>query len=618
MKVRKIQKSSLLILLCITSLSYNVINIRAIDVSDSYFDIYYQDIHAFQVTTIHIHAEGSQGHVEGASVNVSSIEGTFLETSDTWVTGITNSYGVLSVHWQAPDTDNEIDSKNVTLEAEIISGVDSTTIETNITVHPIDFALSEFEAYPLDEVYELHTATLFVSSNGTYSPIENATVNLSCDEGVFVATNTTSISENTGELTYVTVEWIANLSVVIENPLVVNFTAEISYTGKIVTLILNETITVNPIDFDSSTLILSDYDVGGDYPVTVTTTALGLYGPVSDAEVFVDALDGTFPNAMKNITGYTDINGDFVTEWTAPEVASDINITLTTIIRFPTTTLFKTINTTVLVRSFLHNFTQISLSADPLSATVGDLVDITLHTTNEIGLHIALANATFTAPGGEFVGSGTDTITVQTDETGTVLVVWDTSSLVTPIGGLSYQIDIELIKEHYITNNSAISIFVEPNVQKLETSSTTEPSTIIKGANVTITVYVTADSANIEGATVQIIALAGKFASSDDVVATLNTDASGMVEFVWITVDMTVTATTNYNFEILATLPGFDTSDVEYVSVIVNPSESETTTPTNGGGLSQNQMLGILLGAVGGLLVIGTIGYLIIRKKPVS
>ena len=121
---------------------------------------------------------------------------------------------------------------------------------------------------------------------------------------------------------------------------------------------------------------------------------------------------------------------------------------------------------------------------------------------------------------------------------------------------------------------------------------------------------------NIEGATVQITALSGVFDSSGDVVATLNTDSSGLAVFTWITTDMTVTSKTDYTFDIQATLPGYDTSDLEQILVEVNPVATEPTTPT-GDGLTQNQMLGILFGAVGGLLVIGTVSYMILRKKPV-
>lgn len=614
---QNIGRFSVLVVLCLSLLTFNSITIQATDLSSSSFIMPSEAI-ALHRVELAVLADGTQGNVNGASVNISCSEGTFEQSGQSWVIETTNNSGIASFWWVAPDTPTEIDPINVTITADITSSPDNIILFQNITVHPIDFSDSDLDIQD-DPVYELHESRITVIVRSTIFPynIEGATVDLSCDEGVFKNTDTATTSGTTDSEGEVNVVWFANLSVTISSPIIVNIYADISYTDKIVTSNLTSTITVNPLDIGSSTLILSDYDVGGSYPVIVTLRAIGNYGPVTNADIFLDVLDGKFENGQTNTSGLTDSDGYFIQEWIAPDVVLDVNITMTAEIRFSTTTLLLVLNTTVLVQSFMHNFTLMNLEANPTSGVVGDTIDLTLTALNEIGLPVSEANATFTAPDGTFVGSGTDTIIVQTDGSGIAIVTWDTSSLATPIGGLLYQIDVELVREFYNTNNSAVNVFIEPIALKLATSSTPVPTTITQGTNVTITVYVTADSIAIEDATVQITALSGIFASSGDVVASLNTDITGFVEFTWITADMTVTSQTDYTFEVVATLPGYETSDIEYVIVEVNPVTTGSTSPTSDG-LSQNEMLGILLGAVGGLLVIGAIGYLILRKKPIS
>jgi len=615
-KNQNIGKNSVLIILCISLLTFSSPTVQATDVSNSVFVMPSEAI-ALHRVELAVLANGSQGNVNGASVNISCSQGTFELSGGLWAVDTTNSSGIAEFWWVAPDTTTEVDPINVTITADITSSPDNIVIYQNITVNPIEFSDSVLDVQD-DPVYELHNSRITVVVRSTVFPynIVGATVDLSCDEGIFEDTQTATTSGITNSEGKLDVIWLANLSLIISSPLIVNIYADISYTGKTVTDNLTKTITVNPMDFDSSTLQLSDYDVGGSYPVTVTVRAIGAYGPVSNADISLDALDGSFENSKTNISGVTDADGYFVQEWIAPDVGSDIDIVITAEIRFNYTTLEKIINATVSVRSFMHNFTTIDIAANPLIGTVGDTIELTLTTLNEIGLPIYNASATFTAPEGVFVGSGMDNITVQTDVSGVAIVVWDTSSLTTPIGGLSYQIDVSLIREYYNTNTSDVSVFIDPVVLKLETYSTTDPTSITVGADVTITVHVTANSMNIEGATVQITALSGVFDSSGDVVATLNTDSSGLAVFTWITTDMTVTSKTDYTFDIQATLPGYDTSDLEQILVEVNPVATEPTTPT-GDGLTQNQMLGILFGAVGGLLVIGTVSYMILRKKPV-
>ena len=613
----KVSKFLFLIILCVSLLTYTSIQTQAIDVSDSEF-IMPTDTLALQRIELTVWAKGSSGDVLGASVNISCEQGTFELSANVWAIDTTDGNGEVSFWWIAPDTPTEVSPIDVLITADISSSPDSQIINQNITVNPIDFSTSSIDINP-DTVYELHNTSIAVYANSSIYPyaVQGATVDLTCDEGHFTDSGTATTSLVTNAWGWVLTYWEANLSIVISNPIVVNITAFISYTGKIVNTTLVDTITVNPMDFDSSTLVLSDYEVGGSYPVTVTTRALGSYGAVSDAEIFVDALDGTFPSGDPNITSFTDFNGYYIVEWTAPEVVSDTNITITVEIRFPTTTLLKILNATVLVKSFMHNFTSITVNAVPSTVTAGDTTDITVTVLNEISLAVPFANITLVAPAGIFLGSSSDSITVQTDNAGSAVVTWDTTSTAPPIGGFDYLIDITAIKEFYITNSSSVSIHVDPLTVKLDTDSLADPIEITQGDEVTITVHVTVGILDIDGATVQIVAQSGVFASSSSEMASLNTDSNGVVTFTWITEDMVVSTERDFDFEITASLPGYTTSDTEIISVHVNPSATQPTTPP-GGGLTQSQMIGVLLGSVGGLLALGTIGYLLIRKKPVS
>jgi len=609
----------LFVSLCLSLLIYVPISSQAIDVSDSEILLPADDTLALQRISITVWAKGTSGDVNGALVNISCPSGYFSATLDVWETDTTDSNGLVSFHWYAPDTPTEISPIIVTFSADITSDTDNFIVEKNITVHPIDFSTSFMYANPT-ELYELHNASVTVYANTSIFPnrIEDVTVDLICDEGIFLDSGTATTSVTTNYWGWVTVTWQANLSIIISSPLTVNLTADLSYTGKTVSTSLNEEIIVNPMDIDSSTLEVSDTTVGGGYPVTVTARAVGDYGSVSHTEVLLDALDGEFTNGETNITALTDSNGYFVTMWTSPEVGTDLEIVITSIFRFPTTTLFKEINVTIEVQAFSHNFTNILTYSNATTATVGDYVLLSMETFNEIGQLVADVNVTFTAPAGTFIGSGTDTIELITDVTGSVSVVWDTSNIIAPIGGFDYHIDLSLIKEYYNTNTSVIIIHVNPDVLTLETVSSTDPLSIIKGANVTITVHVTANGLNIEGATVQILAQAGIFEYSSTEIVAKNTNASGIVTFTWITSSMTVTVERDFEFSIQASLPGYTDSDVEYISITVEPDETQTTDPPNGDGLTTGEKLGILLGAVGGVLLIGTIVYMVLKKKAVN
>ncbi|MHA1622264.1 MAG: hypothetical protein ACTSVO_09010 [Candidatus Heimdallarchaeaceae archaeon] len=618
-KILNVRRTTLLISLCLSLLIYVPISTQAIDVSDSEILLPADDTLALQRISITVWVKGTSGDVNGASVNISCPSGYFSATADVWATSTTDSNGLVSFDWYAPDTPTEISPINVTFSADINSGTDDFVVEKNVTVHPIDFSTSFMYANPT-ELYELHSASVTIYANTSIFPnrIEGVTVDLICDEGIFLDTGTATTSVITNYWGWVTVTWQANLSIIISSPLTVNLTADLSYTGKIVSTSLNEEIIVNPMDINSSTLEVSDTTVGGGYPVTVTARAVGDYGSVSHTEVLLDALDGEFTNGETNITALTDSNGYFVTTWTSPEVGTDLEIVITSIFRFPTTTLFKELNVTIEVQAFSHNFTNILTYSNATTATVGDYVLLSMETFNEIGQLVADANVTFTAPAGVFIGSGTDTIELITDATGSVSVVWDTSNIIVPIGGFDYHIDLSLIKEYYNTNSSVIIVHVNPDILTLETDSSATPLSIVEGANVTITVHVTANGFDIEGATVQILAQAGVFEFSSTETAAKNTDASGIVTFIWITSSLTVTVERDFEFSIQASLPGYTDSDVEYISITVEPDETHSTGPTDGDGLTTGEKIGILLGAVGGVLLIGTIAYMVLKKKAVN
>jgi len=242
--------------------------------------------------------------------------------------------------------------------------------------------------------------------------------------------------------------------------------------------------------------------------------------------------------------------------------------------------------------------------------------------TNELGYTVEDAEITFNAMEGEFVGFDALTAKINSSSEGIASVVWNTTDLSPPIpNGQDYPITINIVKEFYNSEEDSIDIHVNPIILKLNSSTTPDKTTITQGENVTFTVFVSAGEQGVEGATVTITALAGTFASSGNQIASLETNSTGYVTFVWITEDMTVTTAKNYAFTIDAALPGYDSSEQETVTILVNPVDTggteptQTTTPT--GGLSTMTKLGILLGALGGVVLLGGLGYFLISRRGV-
>lgn len=608
----------ILILLCVSFGLYSPHYVSATDVSTSEISAP-SDIHALQSTIVTVTAKGTAGAVSNANVNISTTNGLFPDTGKVWIVGTTNSSGMLSVIFKAPDTDNETSNVLVTLSAEITSDSDTIIVEHNITVHPIDLSVSSLTFTP-SNVYEDHNVTVSVLAQGPYGVIEGATVDLTATDGVFVDSGVPSVNETTDENGQVTILWTAPFLTIGVTSLEVNISATISFTGKTVSTFLSENITVYPIDFNSSSISFSDTTVNGGYSIDVTVNAIGDIGGVSNANVMLDALDGQFSNGLTTIEGITDETGKFETEWTAPNVDADIIIDFTATLTYTNVPQLKEVTGSVTVISVVHNIT-ISLNANSTSVTVGQFVSINLEIVDEVGQPINNANATFTATEGKFVSTDDISVTVSTDENGLATVTWDTSSLAPPVGGLDYIIEVTVIKEYYNTNSSTISIHVNPEAVQLVTQSIPSPNSIKQGENVTIAVLVTDGSNPIEGATVQIVAQDGVFDSSGSAVALKNTNSSGYAVFIWITKDMVVTTAKNYTFTVTASFPGYTDAETETVTIEVQPhaTSTETSLPTQPtGGNDIMKQLGILFGVVGGIAILGAVGYLILRNKPVT
>ncbi len=606
----------LLILLSTSMLYFNTINIQALNLDDCQISAV-TDMHVLQTTLINVTVNGTEGLVQGATVNISAPFGSFVDNGGQWIELITDVSGEVSVAWRAPDTDNETSSIVVTISANITSGSDQLIINHGITIHPIDFSLSTVMA-TFDEVYEFHNSSIVVEAKGVYGTINGANVTIeSLERGGFPSVNgDPTISVNTADEGKAVVVWQAPAIISEEPAFDVNITATITFLGKIVSSFLSQNITVHPIDFDTSTLEFSESEVSGGSAVAVTVTTSGTIGPVSGALIELDALGGVFVNDETTIIGYSDISGLYVETWTAPEVTEIINITIIATINYPDVVVVKIIEDDIVVSPLVHEFASIELEANITTVTVGELVEITLTILNELSNPTEGANATFVAPDGTFVGSGTDTIELTSSALGIVVVVWDTSDLEPTIGGLDYQIEVSLIKESYNSNSSSISIHVNPIILKLSTDSNANPSSITQGDNVTIIVFVSANEQAIEGVSVQITAQDGVFESSISVIATINTNSTGYVKFIWITADMTVTQVKQYSFNIQANFPGYDISEIEILEVLVNPVEVETTetTSTNGDEPDSNA-LGIILGTAGGILILGAVGYYFLKRK---
>jgi len=606
-------------LLYVTTLLFISTTTHATNLDNSTIEASPSDVYELHTTTIKVTAIDTEGSVEGATVNISAVDGKFVDNSMKWIEVTTDANGEATVDWIAPATENETSELNVTITAEFTSGSDSIIKEMNITVHPIELDLSTISITP-DPVYEMQNATVEVVAEGQYGVIKGADVHFECDDGIFPEYGTSTVDLQTDSQGKAIIIWQADLVNLLSNLVYVNITANITYTERIVNFNLTDTVNVNEVDFDNSVMSVSATSIGGGYPVTITVTAEGSLGKISGASISLDALDGQFPNGETTIEGLSDSNGEYETTWTAPDVSSDIDIIITATLTLEKTIAMKQIEKTITVTPIIHNFTNIEISANNTEVNVGQKVELTINVLNEIGDPVTNASATITAVEGVFVSSGTETVKTNTSDLGTITVVWDTSSLNPPITGQYYPITVSLVKEYYDTNSTSINIKVNLVIVQLETQTVPAKTSITQGENLTFTVLVTANGHPVENATVTITALSGVFASSGNQIASANTNSSGYVTFIWVTADMVVSTAKNYTFTITAGLPGYDSSDTETVIITVNPVSSNggtdsTETPTEK--LSTMAKLGILFGVTGVIALMGIVGYFVIKGRGI-
>ncbi|MHA1868452.1 MAG: hypothetical protein ACTSXD_10455 [Candidatus Heimdallarchaeaceae archaeon] len=597
-------------------------SVYAADVSGSIIQASPSDIYEFQITTIKVTSKNGAGTaLGGVKVNISAEEGSFVENEMKYIILTTDTNGVASADWKAPEAKSAIEEKEVTLTAVFTSGSDTSTKELNVTVYPLSFDESTITVDP-DPVYETQNSTIEITAKGTYGTIAEASVHLTCDDGIFPDSDTFEIDVQTGSDGKVQVIWNADLTTLVSELNYVNFTASITYSGSTATKDLTGTIHVNELDLSSSTMTASSTDVGGGAHVSIVVTAEGALGVISNAKVELDALDGHFANDGKDITGYTNSSGKFETEWIAPDVSNAIDIILSGTVSVDNTLATEELDEiTITVNPVVHNFT-IDLVANASEVIAGEPVELTVTLTNELGDAVEEAEITFNAMEGEFVGFDAITAKINTSSEGIASVIWNTTDLSPPIpNGQDYPITISIVKEYYNSKEDSIDIHVNPVILKLSSITTPDKTTITQGENVTFIVYVSAGDKGVEGATVTITALAGSFASSGNQIASLETNSTGYVTFVWMTKDMTVTTAKNYNFTISSALPGYDSSEQETVTILVNPVSTGGTEPiqtnTPIGGLSTMTKLGILLGALGGVVLLGGLGYFLISRRGV-
>ncbi len=634
-KKNTINISILLILLLLANIVLTTLTVSAEGdpLSDSTIDATPEDIYELHYTTITVIAKKDGTVLEGADVNISSpVEwGVFTEstTSDYWISLTTDSTGTVSTQWQAPETPTEDAPIEAEIEAHIEYDSDEITLNTTVTIHPISLDESSIVS-SLDDVYEKHNATFTILAKGEYGFISGANVSLETnDTSIFpYSTDTvnheiTDVTDENGEMVVI---WQAN-ELIDADDSATNITVKITYTNRIVEYNSSIIINKHPIDFDSSVIEVSKTEIVSDETIDITVTAIGDFGPVSNALVGIDALDGEFSNQISSIKGNTNSSGVFQTEWTAPTVDFDIefpftaNITYTNLAVDP---IYLEINVTVKFIEVIHEFASVDLVANATEAQVGEYIELTLSVLNELDDPVE-CNATFTLLGGTFVENNADIITVETNSTGHAVVTWNTTGIgILDKDGTIFAVGLSLIHIDYhpsYSNDTQLELLLTRPIYKLELDFTVSSSSITQGENVTIIVFVQANNSQIvKDVTVTIQAPAGVFSNSNNSIESQLTNSSGYVQFTWITEDMVVTRKNNYTLTITADYAGFyyEAADPASTDIEVNPK-----TPTDNGeeptdseeGLPPNVLYGLIFGGSALLVLGGGLGFLFFKSK---
>jgi len=250
--------------------------------------------------------------IPDASVEAFTIDGKITPSS-----GKTNATGVFSATYTAPIVGSQI---TAVIDANASkSGYLNGTNSASITIFPIP-PLVVSVASNLSQVESGATASLTVTvTNGT-GPVENASVQANASKGV--VTPSSGQSDKTGKMTAIFT------APTVTSQTVVTITANASKggyspgTGQL-------TITVTPKGGGTKTIFASvsavPASLKGGETSEITVTATSDSKPLAGGTVSLSATDGS----IDTNSGTTDASGKFNTTFTAPDIASAKDVTIT-------------------------------------------------------------------------------------------------------------------------------------------------------------------------------------------------------------------------------------------------------------------------------------------------
>jgi len=455
-------------------------------------------------------------------------------------------------------------------------------------------------------VQSLNTIDITVTVQNQSQVIENADVGIYVEGGNFTASGTNIYNGTSDVSGIVTVEWHAPL-VDVSTPY--NFTATIKKFGFTNTT-KSLSVTVTPLDFSGSTFS-ADPDNVNEFEMTlVTVVAQGSGGPISNADVQITGVGGTFNSSKTDqATGKTDGTGTFSDYWIAPNVTDPTDYVLTLSITYSGTNASFTDELNVTVNP-VEGQLLFNISVTPsYDVKVGQLVTIELTVFDNVTLS-AVSNVlvSFNAWDGNFTENGLDFYEGLTDTNGKITVHWNTSSLVpNVVGGTDYPMEIRVRKIGLLTNITTINFHVEYYAGVFGMVVSSDETTIALGESVTIVVTVTVDGVGVEGAHVEIVAPSGKFTESDADTVTGFTDENGQFTATWDTTGMSMVGGDPVNYTVSITVDIFPNFLDQQESYIITVTPPDYTPPGGGGEQPFYTQWWFILAVAGGVIVLGMI-----------
>ncbi len=483
------------------------------------------------VTQINIYTANSSGSVSGADASIqiispfgdSGIVGDLIRNESANVPSVfgpSNTSGYISLLWYVPESNIEI--PNVEIKVNVTYGGDTYSLQSQfITITP---SAVELTSTSLDGntsvVHPGETVSLTFSSfsinGGDLSGIQ---VFFNSSDGIGNFSSTNVLTDSLGKASTL---WSAPPSISEDINVTLQATATIRSGLNYISTIQ---IQLKQYDLNGSFILFSKSSIETNESVQIFVLANGTDGTVSNAEVIL------FQNSLGSFSEQSTTNSTGVATflWTAPSVASEINVNFQAIITKAGAQI--TINKTLQVSPIIYT---INLSINETDVEVNQTVlinlEITHKTTKVIGATISL-----TSNEGYFLENGKTKLLLKSDGNGRASAIWVADLIPLSIIGTTVSILVEAYgNETGIATNSA-NIHVKPlplsfSYDVMADNDEVHPNEKLK---ITIMVY-NETSQPYSGALVSISTILGVFESSNDTTAVGLTNSSGMITFVWI------------------------------------------------------------------------------------